>query len=460
MNEHSEMLAKEKIGKLLFKLSAPAMIGMLVQAMYNIVDTIFVGRAVGFMGIAGLTIVFPIQILIMAFAQTIGIGGSSIISRSLGAGNLEKANKTFGNIVSLVIMVSAVVMLLGGFFIEPVLKVFGATESILPYAAEYLGIILFGTFFFVFAVACNNVARAEGNARVAMYTMLISAGLNIILDPIFIFGFNMGIRGAALATVISQASMSIYLIYYFLSGKSTLALRLQNLKIIPDIFKETMTIGASSFARQASASIMVVIINNSLAFYGGDLTIAVFGVINRLLMFAFMPMFGIVQGLQPIVGFNYGAGHPDRVRNAIQIAILVTTGMSIFAFLSFMFFPGYLIRLFSTEQELIDIGTQAIRIICLAFPLLGYQLIGAGIYQALGKPLPAMVLSMSRQVLFFIPMVLVLPIFFDLQGVWMAFPAADFLAFIVTFVLVRGEIRLLKNETILNDQWREPQDVT
>lgn len=452
MNEHSELLAKERIGKLLFKLSAPAMVGMLVQAMYNIVDTIFVGRAVGFMGIAGLTIVFPIQILVMAFAQTIGIGGASIISRSLGSGDMERAHKTFGNIISLVILISAAVMLIGGLYLEPVLRIFGATESILPYAAEYLSIILFGTFFFVLAVACNNVARAEGNAKVAMNTMLISAGLNLVLDPIFIFGLNMGIRGAALATVLAQASMSLYLIYYFLSGRSTLILKMENLKIIPNIFRETMAIGASSFTRQASASIMVVIINNSLAFYGGDLTIAVFGVINRLLMFAFMPMFGIVQGLQPIIGFNFGAGNPDRVRKAIQMSILVTTGMSLVAFLSFMFFPEAFIRLFSSEQELIQLGTEAIRIITLALPLVGFQLIGASIYQALGKPLPALILSMSRQVLFFIPAVLLLPLYFNLQGVWMAFPAADILAFIVTYFLVRGEMRLLKEEMVINSK--------
>ena len=460
MNEHSELLAKERIGKLLFKLSAPAMVGMLVQAMYNIVDTIFVGRAVGFMGIAGLTIVFPIQILVMAFAQTIGIGGASIISRSLGSGDMERAHKTFGNIISLVILISAAVMLIGGLYLEPVLRIFGATESILPYAAEYLSIILFGTFFFVLAVACNNVARAEGNAKVAMNTMLISAGLNLVLDPIFIFGLNMGIRGAALATVLAQASMSLYLIYYFLSGRSTLILKIENLKIIPNIFRETMAIGASSFTRQASASIMVVIINNSLAFYGGDLTIAVFGVINRLLMFAFMPMFGIVQGLQPIIGFNFGAGNPDRVRKAIQMSILVTTGMSVVAFLSFMFFPEAFIRLFSSEQELIQLGTEAIRIITLALPLVGFQLIGGSIYQALGKPLPALILAMSRQVLFFIPAVLLLPLYFNLQGVWMAFPAADILAFIVTYFLVRGEMRLLKEEMVINSKWKQTQNVS
>ena len=460
MNEHSELLAKERIGKLLFKLSAPAMVGMLVQAMYNIVDTIFVGRAVGFMGIAGLTIVFPIQILVMAFAQTIGIGGASIISRSLGSGDMERAHKTFGNIISLVILISAAVMLIGGLYLEPVLRIFGATESILPYAAEYLSIILFGTFFFVLAVACNNVARAEGNAKVAMNTMLISAGLNLVLDPIFIFGLNMGIRGAALATVLAQASMSLYLIYYFLSGRSTLILKIENLKIIPNIFRETMAIGASSFTRQASASIMVVIINNSLAFYGGDLTIAVFGVINRLLMFAFMPMFGIVQGLQPIIGFNFGAGNPDRVRKAIQMSILVTTGMSAVAFLSFMFFPEAFIRLFSSEQELIQLGTEAIRIITLALPLVGFQLIGGSIYQALGKPLPALILAMSRQVLFFIPAVLLLPLYFNLQGVWMAFPAADILAFIVTYFLVRGEMRLLKEEMVINSKWKQTQNVS
>ncbi|PKM83716.1 MAG: MATE family efflux transporter [Firmicutes bacterium HGW-Firmicutes-13] len=449
MNKHSEMLAKESIGRLLMKLSAPAMVGMLVQALYNIVDTIFVGRSIGYLGIAGLTIVFPIQILVMAFAQTVGIGGASIISRSLGAGKNDHADNTFGNIISLLMIISAVVMLLGGTFMIPILKIFGATENILPYSLEYLRVILFGIFFFIFAVAVNNVVRAEGNAKVAMVTMLISAGLNIILDPIFIFSFNMGIRGAALATVLSQASMAVYLVYYFLTGKSTLKFKTKYLKFNLNILRETLAIGASSFARQASGSFMAVIINITLAFYGGDIAIAVFGVINRLLMFALMPMFGIVQGLQPIVGFNYGAYRLDRVRRSIKLAILVTTGMSTIAFLVFMISPGFFVSLFSKEQELINTATEAIRIIVLAFPLVGFQLIGTGIYQAIGKALPALVLSLSRQVLFFIPLVLILPLFFKLQGVWLSFPLADLLSFAVTFILVKEEMKLLKEKVSL-----------
>jgi len=325
MNNHSKNLGTEKISSLLLKMSAPAIVGMMVQALYNLVDTIFVGRGVGTMGIAGLTIAFPIQMISMAVAQTIGIGGASIISRSLGSDDPERAERTMGNIFLLVIAISSITTILGLIFIEPILRFFGATETILPYSMEYMKVILLGTVFFSFAVASNSIVRSEGNAKVAMFTMLISAGLNIILDPIFIFVFNMGIRGAAIATVLSQATTAIYLVYYFVYGKSVISFKIKNLKPDFKIIYETFVIGASSFARQVSGSFIAIILNNTLAFYGGDLAIAAYGIINRLLMFTFMPLFGVVQGLQPIVGYNYGAKQYDRVKETIFLSFWGST---------------------------------------------------------------------------------------------------------------------------------------
>lgn len=455
MGEHSELLGKEKISKLLMHLSAPAMIGMIVQALYNVVDTIYIGRSVGFLGIAGLTIVFPIHMLILSFSQTVGIGGASIISRSLGSGDKRRADHTFGNVIILLVIISVAIMIPGYIFIVPILKIFGATDTILPYSLDYLTIILFGTFFFVFGVAINNVVRAEGNAKVAMYTMFVSAGMNIVLDPIFIFGFNMGIRGAALATVISQLFMAVYLLYYFLRGNSVLTIKAKYLKINPGILKEILTIGASSFARQSSVSLGTIIVNHVLAVYGGDIGIAAYGVINKLLSFALMPMFGIVQGLQPMVGFNYGACRYDRVKESIQLSILVNVAISTAAFLLFMIFPGIFISLFTKETELIEISSEALRLIMLVFPVVGYQLIGAGIYQALGKAFPALVLSLSRQVLFFIPIILILPHYFNLPGVWLSFPGADLLSFLLTYILVRREMKLLKSDPAMeSEKWR------
>ncbi|UNC90842.1 MATE family efflux transporter [Candidatus Contubernalis alkaliaceticus] len=448
MGDYSDYLGTEKITKLLMKMSVPATVAMMVQALYNIVDTIFVGRTVGIMGIAGLTIVFPIQMLILAFAQSIGVSGSSIISRNLGASNINRAHITFTNVLSLVIILSAILILILSLFMIPVLRVFGATGTILPYSKEYLEIIIIGIPFFVFAVAGNNISRAEGNPKVAMNTMLISAGLNTVLDILFIFGFGMGIRGAALATVIAQVSMALYLGYYFFGGKSSLKLKLEKIKIEWNLLREILSLGTSSFARQASASFMIVLINNIIVIYAGDITIAAYGAVNRLVMFAYMPMFGIVQGLQPIVGYNYGSCQFSRVVESVKLSFKTTTAISLFTFLAFMFIPEQLISIFSSDKELNIIGIEALRIISIALPLVGFQLVGAGFYQALGKAVPAFLLATSRQVLFFVPIVLVLPAFFGLKGIWFSFPIADILAFLLTVFLVKGEIKNLNSEFI------------
>ncbi|WP_135610509.1 MATE family efflux transporter [Methanococcoides sp. AM1] len=448
MNARARMLAEESISKVLFKLSVPATIGMVVQALYSLVDTIFVGRALGVesvQGIAGITIAFPIQMIIMGVALTIGIGSASIISRSLGSKDYKRADIALGNAISAILALSILITVLGSIYIIPLLKLFGATETILPFAFDYTRIILYGTIVFAFSMTVNNIVRAEGNAKVAMLTMLISAGLNIILDPIFIFGLDMGIEGAAIATVISQAISAIYLVHYFSSGMSGLNFHASNLIPHSDVFKETVTIGASSFARSASSSLMIIVINNALAIYGGDIPIAVFGVVNRLFMFTFMPMIGIVQGLQPIVGFNYGAKNFDRVISSTLLAIKVTTVISMAGFLLLFLFPSQLFSIFTTDQQLIDAGTSATRIMVLAVPFVGFQIVGASIYQTLGKARPAFILSISRQVLFLIPLVLILPRFFQLEGIWIAFPISDGLSFLVTFVMLAKEYSAFKS---------------
>ncbi|WP_406660474.1 MATE family efflux transporter [Methanolobus sp. ZRKC3] len=446
MHERSRLLADESIGKLLFKLSAPATIGMLVQALYNLVDTIFVGHALGensIQGIAGIAVSFPIMMIVMAIALAIGIGASSIISRSLGENNLNKAETTMGNVLSLILISSTIITLLGSIFIVPILKSFGTTETIMPYATDYLSIIIYGSFFFIFAMAMNNIVRSEGNAKVAMYAMIVSAGLNIILDPIFIFGFDMGVKGAAIATVLAQAVGTLYLMYYFISGKSMLQVHAKHLKLKKDIVTETLAIGLGPFSRNASSSLMIIVLNNVLAIYGGDLSIAIFGIVNRLFMFAFMPMFGIIQGLQPIVGYNYGARNYDRVKQSIKLSIIITTAMSTLGFLLLFIFPEQLFSIFSTDQQLISSGRDATRIMVMAVPLVGFQIVGASLYQAIGKARPSFILSMSRQLLFLIPFVLILPHFFDLWGVWIAFPLSDSLSFLVTLIMVLKEFKIL-----------------
>ena len=445
MNKQEYILSKESIGKALFKLSAPAMIGMVVMALYNLVDTIFVGRGVGVLGIAGVAIVFPIQMIVMALSQTIGIGGSSLISRLIGAQKKDEAEHVLGNVFSLVFWSSIILMILGIIFLRPLLLMFGATETILPSAVSYGRIILFGTVFFSFLMAGNNIIRAEGNAKAAMVTMLIGAILNIIFDPIFIFWFDMGISGAALATVLSQLIAFIYIVYYFASKRSMLRLRRRHTKLHKPYVKEIFAVGSSSFVRMSAGSVMAIVLNNTLAIFGGDIAIAAFGIINRLLAFLFMPMFGVVQGMQPIVGYSVGAKNLERARHSIRLSINTTTIMSVIAFVILLIFPRQLLNIFSTDQGLLDLGSRAMRIIVIMLPTIGFQVVVAGMYQAMGRAKEALVLSSLRQVILLVPLLLILPHFFGLDGVWYSFFVADGSAVFVTWWMYVRELRVIAN---------------
>lgn len=448
MNDRSQMLANENIKTLLIKLSAPAIVGMIVQALYNLVDTIFVGKVVGVLGIGGITIAFPIQMIIMAIASTVGIGGASIISRSLGAKDYIKAEKTLGNVFSLVFICSILITVFGSLYINPLLKLFGATYEIIPYANDYLSIILLGSIFYMFSIASNNLVRAEGNAKVAMITMLISAIINIILDPIFIIVLKMGMEGAAIATVIAQASTAIYLAFYYFKGKSDIKLYIKNLAMETKLVGEIFAIGSSALARQAAGSGVAIILNNILAFYGGNVAIAVYGVINRIFMFMFMPMFGVIQGLQPIIGYNYGALKFDRVKSALKLSVIFMTVISTLAFISLLAFPEFFISIFNKDKDLIEMGTKAMRIVVIAFPTIGFQIVGASMFQSIGKALPSIILSMTRQVVFLIPFVLILSNIYQLDGVWYAFPTADILSFVVTYYMFNREFKFMRNKVL------------
>lgn len=447
----NEMLGTENVKSLLFKLSMPAMIGMIVQALYNFVDTIFVGRGAGYLAIGGIAIAFPVQMVIMAFGQMFGIGGASIVSRALGAKDYDKAEKTVGNVLTSSIIAAVIMTILGLVFLEPILKLFGATENLLPYSKEYLSVILLGSISFIVGMAGNNLIRAEGNAVVSMVTMLISAGLNIILDPIFIFVFDMGIKGAAIATVISQTVSTIYILFHFLGGKSAVKLHLNNLILNAKIMKEIITVGISAFVRQVASSIMTIVLNNAIKMCGGgnvDIAISAYGIINRLMMFVLMPMFGIVQGMLPIVGFNYGAGKFKRVKKTLKYSITTVTIMSIVGFLILMIFPKQLIGIFDSSKnpELLNIGVTATRMVVLAMPVIGFQVIASSLFQALGMAMKSFVLSSSRQILILIPLILILSKAFGLIGIWAAFPVADILSAILTAIFFTRQIKRFNKE--------------
>lgn len=397
------------------------------------------------MGIAGISISLPVQIFVMAFAQMFGIGGASVISRSLGERDHKKARRAAGNVMVFSVAFGLVMTLLGQFFLDQLLIMLGASEAIIPYAREYLGIILLGSAFFSFGMAMNHVVRAEGKPKIAMAAMLISAVLNIILDPIFIFSLNLGIWGAALATVLSQAATSIYVLFYFLSGKSLLRVSLRSL--IPEwrIMRETVSVGLSAFSRQVAGSLLAVVLNNSLVFYGGDIAVAVYGVINRLLMVFIMPMFGVNQGFLPIVGYNYGARKMRRARESVKLASAVTTMIALFSSIVMFLFARQLISIFTDETELIESTIYALRIVILATPTIGVQVIASGMFQALGKALPALFLSLLRQIIILIPLILVIPRFLGINGIWISFPLADLIAFAISLVFYLRELKIFRS---------------
>ena len=450
MNKNQSILSDDNVGRLLVKLSTPAMIGMIVMSMYNVVDTIFVGRGVGTLGIAGVAVVFPIQMIVGAIGQLFGIGGASLLSRSLGEGNIARADKTLNNVFNMVIIVGVTIAVIGYAQMSNLLALFGATDEIMPYARDYMVFIIGGLAFQSLSMALNNIVRAEGHAKVAMYSMVIPAVTNIILDAVFIFGFDMGISGAALATLISYIIGSVVLISFFFTGKSVLTVYFK-LDFDRKILYEIFTIGVSSFIRQTAMSLLVIIINNKLALYGGNIAIAVYGVVMKLVMLIFTPILGIAQGLQPIVGFNYGAGNMAKMKKSLKLAVIYATVLALAGTLVIMIFPSVFIRLFSDDPELIEQTKTALRFLLITFPTVGFQIVGTTLFQATGKASQTLLLSMSRQILFLIPLMLFLPDYFALTGVWVSFPIADSLAALLTLYMVL-KYKKLYNETAIKVQ--------
>ena len=442
MKTQETLLAEAPIKKLFWKMSTPAMIGMVVMALYNIIDTIFVGHGIGALGIAGTAIFFPVYMIVMAIGQIFGLGGTSIISRKIGERKKSDAELVMGNVISLIFISSILITIAGVVFLEPLLGVFGATSTILPYAMEYGKVLFAGSIFIGFAVSFNNLIRAEGAAKSAMISMFIGIAVNVVLDWVFIFPLNMGMAGAAWATVIGYLCSTIYIFYYF-AHKSLLKIYYKNLILKFVVVKEIVGIGFSGFIRQASGSIAAMIINRSLGFYGGDIAIAVFGIINRLMGFVVMPMFGIVQGSQPIIGYNYGAGDDSRVIETIKFSVLVTSIISTFTWLLILIFPTQILSIFTKDAELITLATPALKIVFIFSFLIGFQVVSGGMYQAMGRIKIAMLLSALRRLIMLIPLVLILPHFFGLEGLWYAFAIADLFSAGITYFFYKRELKLI-----------------
>lgn len=438
------ILDDDRIGRLLFKLSLPAFVGMFVMTLYNIVDTVFIGRFVGPLGIAGLSIVFPIQMLTMGIGHLMGMGGGSLISIQIGAGRIDRAERALGNAITGVIVSSLLLTILGLAKTDDILRMMGASDTILPYARDYMIIILLGVTFQGFGMAQNSLIRAEGNTRVPMIGMVIGAVSNTILDAVFIIYFKMGIKGAALATIISQMFLFAYYMHYYFSGKSFLHFSLKNMLIDWGIMKYILAIGAAPFVMSVAGSISALFVNRLCLFYGGDIAVSAYGIINRIIMFALMPGIVVSQGLQPVIGFNYGAEHYARILKAIRMAISAATTFCIVAFIFLQLFPQVFIGIFTDDTELIALTSHAIRRIMATAYVIGFIIIGSTIFQSIGKPVQAFVTSTARATLFLIPLILILPRFIGLDGVWWSFPIAEILTFCLTMSLFVPQIRIFR----------------
>jgi putative MATE family efflux protein len=371
----------------------------------------------------------------------IGIGGSSIISRALGAKAAEKAYLTFGNQIFLTLVLSILFVLVGILFNEPLLLLFGANGDILVPATSYFNVVLYGVPFLAFAMMGNPVIRAEGKPKFAMYAMIIPAISNILLDIVFIKFLGLGMFGAGLATSISYAACGLFIFGFFLSKKSELSILAKNFILSFSIVKEIVQLGGVTVARQGTISVLMIVLNATLFTYGGENAIAVYGIINRVMMFALFPVLGVTQGFLPIAGYNIGAKNNDRVRKVIKMAIIYGSAVASLIFLGIICFPEAIARLFTSDVALIEETPKALLYVFLATPVVTAQLIGSAYFQAAGKALPALALTLLKQGVFLIPLVYILPKFFGLNGVWFSFPVADVLATLVTLLFLRSEVR-------------------
>ena len=448
--ENSISLEKDSIGKLLFKFSIPAVVGMLVNALYGAVDTIFVGQFVGTNALAGVGVTFPITNTIMAVGMLVGIGAAARISISLGQKKKNRAEKYLGNAVVLMIIGYALVGILGKVMITGILGYLELNQEVVAYADTFTNIMLIGSIFQIVGLGLNNVIRSCGSPKIAMFTMIIGGITNIILDYIFIVPFKMGVAGAAWATIIAQAVSCIWVTAYFFGKSSLLKMKLKNFKLSSYIVWSIVSIGFAPFMLQMAGSLIQFILSKQIvyAYSSGesDLVIGVMAVISRVTIILLMPVFGVNQGAQPIIGFNYGARQYDRVKKTLKLAMIVSTVLCVSSFIVIQTMPEVLLGLFISKNDMkaIEIGTHAIRIYCLGFAVVGFQVISSSFFQSIGKAAISMVLSMSRQIILLIPFLLILPRFMGSEGIWIAAPMSDFLAFVLSVTMISWEMRKIR----------------
>lgn len=436
-------LKEEKIWRLIIKYSVPAILAMMITSLYNTVDRAFIGsmKDIGALAISGLGVTMPILTILGAFCVGLAVGGSTNIAIKLGEGNKEEAEKSLGNTIAIELLVGIVMMIISVFYLEDILYFFGASNDTIKYSMDYMSVIMCGAWFNLPGFAMNSVIRAEGNPKFASNMMIIGCLLNLILDPIFIFGFDMGIKGAALGTVICQLVICLWSGYYFTFGKSNLKLKLKNIRIESKIIKGIVVIALTPFCMELASGFIHLITNKVLKVYGGDLAIGAMTAITSINLLFMMPVYGISQGMQTIIAYNYGAKQFDRSKKALSIGILGAIGILSFGLISILLFPKQFISIFTKDARLMELALNGISIYSLTLPAIGICILGTVYFQSIGSAKKSIVLSLLRQVIVFIPLILLVPKYFGLNGVWAAQPLADIVSMIIIGLFLRKEFK-------------------
>ncbi len=440
-----KLFSEERMGKLLFSMSLPVIVAIIISAIYNVADTIYIGRSVGQLGVAGIGIGFPIQLMINSLGILIGLGGASVISRALGAKDMRKAERTVGTTYLIGVIIYIIFIIATIPFLKNVVSGLGANYEVAPYALEYLNYIIPGSIFILLAVGAGNLLMAQGKPELAMMQLVVGAILNLILDPIFIFVFKLGVSGAAIATVISQG-LSFLMVLYFQFSKMTSIMpkAIDFIKIKLKIVWEIVSLGTPAFLQEIGASILIIVVNNVLNNIGGAATsslLAVFGILNKLLIFLITPLIGIAQGFMPIAGYNYGAKNFGRIKEAFKLSTISAFIVTLVIIAVVLVFPGAILSIFTGNTSLIQTGIIPLRVMYLALPFATFSVVASMYFMGIGKVIPAVVISLSRQTLILIPILLILSSIFGLNGVWIAFPIADLLSVIIAMIWIKIEFR-------------------
>lgn len=437
-------LGTEKISKLLRQYAIPAIIAMTASSLYNMVDSIFIGHGVGTYAIAGLALTFPLMNLGAAFGSLVGVGAATLVSVLLGQKNYDVAQKVLGNVVVLNLIIGIIYMIAVLAFLDPILYFFGASDQTLQYAREYMQIILLGNVVTHMYFGLNAVQRSAGFPKKAMVATILTVVLNTILDPIFIYGFGWGIRGAAIATILAQVVSLCWIVRLFMNPNQILHLKRGIFKLKGRIVKDILAIGMSPFLMNLAACMIVIIINQSLKRHGGDIAIAAYGIVNRIAFVFVMIIMGLNQGMQPIAGYNYGARQFDRLRRVLFLTMGSATVISVFGFIIGELFPGAIAAIFTSDRELIDHTVNGMRIVFMFFPIVGFQMVTSNFFQSLGMAKISIFLSLTRQLIFLLPLLFILPSIYQVDGVWISMPISDLLASVVSAFILVYQIKKFK----------------